>query len=127
MNPFNNTEVQCVAYGHGIGAFSPASVLLTVGVPAPVNNLTLSNDSCCYKFSWTSPFTLPLSGYPLLKYNINVTNNGVMIYQTNVSVTHWTYCPQELANPTVSIAAANDVGQGKISNYHLPVDKSILF
>ncbi|XP_019854734.1 PREDICTED: uncharacterized protein LOC109583730 [Amphimedon queenslandica] len=116
VDPFNDTEVQCVAFGFGIGDFSPSSVTLKVqGVPAPVDNLTLSYDSCCYTFSWIAPFTLP--GFPILNYNISITNNGMIIDQTNVSMTQSTYCPPETGTHTISIAAVNEVGEGKI-NYH---------
>ncbi|XP_019857420.1 PREDICTED: uncharacterized protein LOC109585736 [Amphimedon queenslandica] len=117
VNPFNDTEVQCVAFGFGIGDFSPSSVTLKVqGIPAPVDNLTLSYDSCCYMFSWTAPFTLP--GFSILNYNVNVTSDGMMINQTklNVSIIQWKYCPKEVVTHTFSIAAVNNVGEGKISN-----------
>ena len=122
VDPFNNTGVQCVAFGFSIGDFSPTSVILRVqGVPGLVDNLRLSNDSCCYKLSWTSPFTLP--GIPILNYKLNVTSNGVMINQTNVSMTRWTYCPQETGTHRISIAAVNEVGEGKI-NYREFVEET---
>ena len=125
VDPFNNTEVLCYASGPGFGDLSPPSVMLKVqGVPALVDNLTLSNESCCYTFSWTAPFTLP--GFPILRYNVNVTSNNVMINETNVSGTQWTYCPQEPGTRVISIAAVNEVGEGKM-NYHQFVEESLLF
>ncbi|XP_019861859.1 PREDICTED: uncharacterized protein LOC109590376 [Amphimedon queenslandica] len=123
VDPFNDTEVQCVAFGFGIGDFSPSSVTLKVqGIPAPVDNLTLSYYSCCYTFSWIAPFTLP--GFPILNYNVSVTSNDEMINQAklNDSVIQWIYYPKEVATHTFSIAAVNNVGEGKISN--LPMEKN---
>ena len=115
--PFNNTEVWCVAYGHGLGEFSPPPVILRIqGRLEPVNSLTavLSNGSCCYQFYWTPPFTLP--GVPILGYNINVTNfNNSTVLQIDVTATtRWEYCPADLGFYNVSIAAVNNVGEGDV-------------
>ncbi|XP_019862254.1 PREDICTED: uncharacterized protein LOC109590822 [Amphimedon queenslandica] len=126
--PFNDTEVQCVAFGFGIGDFSPSSVILRVqGKLAPVKSLrTLENDSC-YDFDWTPPFTL--AGFDILRYNINVTdNNGNIIVQTNVSIAEWYYCPEKfdnlnLTNLCISIAAVNEVGEGELSKIKLNTTK----
>ena len=118
VDPFNNTEVQCVAFGFGIGDFSPSPVILRIqGSPEPVNSLTVvqSNDSCCYQFYWTPPFTLP--GVPILRYNINITSTSSILLQTNVSVSQWTYCPKDFGSHTVSIAAVNSVGEGEEDSY----------
>ena len=122
VDPFNNTEVQCVAFGFGIGDLSPSSVILRIqGRLKPVNNLTevQSNDSCCYQFYWTPPFTLP--GFPILRYNINIISTSSILLQTNVSVSQWTYCPKDFGSHTVSIAAVNSVGEGEIANYNFSV------
>ena len=122
VDPFNNTEVQCIAFGFGIGNFSPPPVILRVqGRPEPVTNLTVvqSNDSCCYQFYWRPPFTLP--GFPILRYNINITSTGSILLQTNVSVSQWTHCPKDYGIHTVSIAAVNSVGEGKENSYDFNV------
>ena len=120
VNPFNNTEVLCYASGPGFGDVSPSSVILRIQgrLEAP-NNLTTvkSNDSCCYHFYWSPPFTLP--GVPILGYNINVTNDndGADVSQINISnTTQWEYCPQEFGNNNVNIAAVNSVGEGTTAN-----------
>ena len=117
VDPFNDTEVWCYASGPGFGNLSPPSVILRVqGRPGPVKMLLVqSNDSCCYQFYWVSPFTL--SGFPILIYNINITSTGSILLQTNVSVSQWTYCPEDYGNHTVSIAAVNSVGEGEVFNY----------
>ena len=122
VNPFNNTEVQCVAYGHGVGDFSPLPVILRIqGRLEPVNILTavLSNGSCCYQFYWTPPFTLP--GVPILGYNINVTNfyNSTVLQIDVTATTRWEYCPMDLGFYIVSIAAVNGVGEGDAYSYTL--------
>ena len=114
VDPFNNTEVQCVAYGRGVGDFSPPPVILRIQgrLEAP-NGLTAvqSNDSCCYHLSWSPPFTLP--GVPILGYNINITNNDGVVLRVNVSNTmQWEYCPKEFGNNYVNVAAVNSVGEG---------------
>ena len=122
VDPFNNTEVQCIAFGHGIGDFSPFSVIMRVqGSPEPLNSLTVvqSNDSCCYQFYWTPPFTLP--GVPILRYNINITSTSSILLQTNVSILQWTYCPKDFGSHTVSIAAVNSAGEGEKVNYNFSV------
>ena len=122
VNPFNNTEVQCVAYGHGVGDFSPPPVILRIqGRLEPVNSLSavLSNGSCCYQFYWTPPFTLP--GVPILGYNINVTNfyNDTVLQNDVTTTTQWEYCPVDLGFYNVGIAAVNGVGEGDVYNYTL--------
>ena len=118
VNPFNNTEVLCYASGPGFGDVSPPPVILRIQgrLEAP-NGLTAvqSNDSCCYRFYWSPPFTLP--GVPILGYNINVTNNNGVVLRVNVSNTmQWEYCPQEFGNNNVNIAAVNSVGEGTTAN-----------
>ena len=117
VDPFNNTEVQCVAHGHNVGDFSPSPVILKIQgrLEAP-NNLTAvqSNDSCCYHFNWSPPFTL--SGVPILGYNINITDNKGNVLQINFSnTTQWEYCPEEFGDHNVSVAAVNGVGKGNIT------------
>uniref|UniRef100_A0A1X7UGP3 Ig-like domain-containing protein n=1 Tax=Amphimedon queenslandica TaxID=400682 RepID=A0A1X7UGP3_AMPQE len=46
VDPFNNTEVQCVAFGFGIGDFSPPSVILRV----QVNNSEFTISYCFQLF-----------------------------------------------------------------------------
>ena len=122
VDPFNNTQVWCVAYGHGLGDFSPPPVILRIqGRLEPVNSLTavLSNGSCCYHFYWTPPFTLP--GVPILGYNINITTfyNGTVFQIDVTATTRWEYCPADLGFYIVSIAAVNSVGEGDIYSYTL--------
>ena len=119
VNPFNNTEVWCYASGPGFvgDAISPPPVILGIQgrLEAP-NNLTAvkSNDSCCYHFNWSLPFTLP--GVPILGYNINITDNNGNVFQTNVkNTTQWEYCPEEFGDHIVSVAAVNGVGEGNIT------------
>ena len=117
VDPFNNTEVLCYASGPGFGDVSPPSVILRIQgrLEAP-NNLTAvqSNDSCCYHFKWSPPFTL--SGVPILGYNINVTNKNGAVLQINVSnTTQWEYCPEEFGDHDISVAAVNSVGEGDIN------------
>ena len=117
VNPFNNTEVQCVAYGLGVGNFSPPPVILRIQGRLEAPNLTAvqSNDSSCYHFNWSPPFTLP--GIPILGYNINITNNNGVVLQVNISnTTQWEYCPEEFGNNNVNIAAVNSVGEGAAAN-----------
>ena len=115
VDPFNNTEVLCYASGPGFGDVSPPTVILRIQgrLEAP-NNLTAvqSNNSCCYHFNWSPPFTLP--GVPILGYNINVTNktNGVVLHTDTVTATECEYCPEEFGNNNVNIAAVNSVGEG---------------
>ena len=117
VNPFNNTEVLCYASGPGFGDVSPPPVILRIQgrLEAP-NGLTAvrSNDSCCYHFNWSPPFTLP--GVPILGYNINITDNNGNVLQTNVSnTTQWEYCPEEFGDHDISVAAVNSVGEGDIN------------
>ena len=114
VDPFNNTEVLCYASGPGFGDISPPPVILKIQgrLEAP-NGLTAvqSNDSCCYHFNWLPPFTL--LGVPILRYNINITNNNKVVLRVNVSNTmQWEYCPEEFGNNNVNIAAVNSVGEG---------------
>ena len=118
VKPFNNTEVRCYASGPGFnGELSPPSVILRIQgrLEAP-NNLTAvrSNDSCCYHFNWSPPFTLP--GVPILGYNINITDNKGNVLQINVNnTTQWEYCPEGFGDHNVSVAAVNGVGEGNIT------------
>ena len=118
VNPFNNTEVRCYASGPDFVVVNPLPVILRIQgrLKAP-NNLTAvkSNDSCCYHFNWSPPFTLP--GVPILGYNISITNktNGNVL-QTNVkNTTQWEYCPEEFGDHIISVAAVNSVGEGDIT------------
>ena len=125
VNPFNNTEVQCVAYGHGVGDFSPPSVILRIqGRLGAPNYLTAvqSNDSCCYHFNWSPPFTLP--GVPILGYNINVTNktNGVVLHTKTVTATECEYCPEEFGDHIINAAAVNGVGEGEVDTLNLSIN-----
>ena len=124
VDSFSETEVLCYASGPGFSNVSPSPVMLRVqGVPALVDNFNLSNDF--RYFSWTPPFTL--LGVPILRYNINVTKDTELIKQTHVNETKWEYCPQQFGNLSISVAAVNNAGEGKIFNYHLLVEKSMLF
>ena len=121
VNPFNNTEVLCYASGPGFGDVSPPPVMLRIQgrLEAP-NNLTAvqSDDSCCYHFNWSPPFTLP--GVPILGYNINVTNNNGAVLQINVgNITQREYCPEEFGDHIVSVAAVNSVGEGEVTTLNL--------
>ena len=118
VDPFNNTEVLCYASGPGFGDVSPSSVILRIQgrLEAPKSLTAVqSNDSCCYHFNWSPPFTLP--GVPILGYNINITNNNGVVLQVNVNnTTQWEYCPQGFGNNNVNIAAVNSVGEGAATN-----------
>ena len=101
-------------------------ILRIQGKLKAVNSLTAvqSNDSCCYYFNWSPPFTLP--GVPILGYNINIsyvtTNNGTLtILQTNVNVTQWEYCPLKFSQHFVAVAAVNSVGEGEINTVNTTV------
>ena len=123
VDPFNNTEVLCYASGPGFGDVSPPPVILRIQgrLEAPTTAVQ-SNDSCCYHFNWSPPFTLP--GVPILGYNINVTNktNGVVL-QINVSnTTQWEYCPKEFGDYNVSVAAVNSVGGGEVTTLNLSIN-----
>ena len=117
VNPFNNTEVLCYASGPGFGDVSPPPVILRIQgrLKAPKSLTAVqSNDSCCYHFNWSPPFTLP--GVPILRYNINVTNknNNKMILQAVVNTTQWEYCPMKFGDyyHYIRIAAVNSAGEG---------------
>ena len=122
VHPFNNTEVWCYVSGPGLkpgfGDVSPRPVILRIQgrLEAP-NSLTAaqSNDSCCYHFNWSPPFTLP--GVPILRYNINVTNNydGAILLNVTVIDTEWKYCPKEFGDHNFSVAALNYVGEGDVA------------
>ena len=128
MNPFNNTAVKCIAFGTGLGEFSPPPVILRIQgrLEAPYGLTAVqSNDSCCYRFNWFPPFTLP--GVPILGYNINVTNNddGADVLQINVSnTTQWEYCPGLFGNNNVNVAAVNSVGEGITANTTVSITES---
>ena len=121
VKPFNNTKVWCFAprpgFGSGFGDFSPDPVILGIQgrLEAPYNLTAVqSNDSCCYHFNWSPPFTLP--GVPILGYNINITDNKGNVLQINISnTTQWEYCPEEFGDHNVSVAAVNGVGEGNIT------------
>ena len=118
VDPFNNTEVLCYASGPGFGDVSPPPMILRIQgrLKAPKSLTAVqSNDSCCYHFNWSPPFTLP--GVPILGYNINITNNNGFVLQVSVSNTmQWEYCPEEFGNNNVNIAAVNSVGEGTTAN-----------
>ena len=125
VNPFNNTEVLCYASGPGFGDVSPPPVILRIQgrLEAP-NGLTTvqSNDSCCYHFNWSPPFTLP--GVPILGYNINITNDNGNVLQINVNnTTQWEYCPEEFGDHIVSVAAVNGVGEGEVTTLNLSINQ----
>ena len=126
VNPFNSTEVLCYASGPGFGDVSRPPVILRIQgrLEAP-NNLTTvqSNDSCCYHFNWLPPFTLP--DFPILKYNINVTNktNGVVLHTDTVTATECEYCPEEFGDHIVSVAAVNGVGEGDVATFNLSINQ----
>ena len=86
VNPFNNTEVQCVAYGHGVGDFSPPPVILRIqGRLEHVNGFTAVLSTIdCYQFCWTPPFTLHFIPYQvyllqLVTYHVNRTNSVLSV------------------------------------------------
>ena len=126
VNPFNNTEVLCYASGPGFGDVSPPPVILGIQgrLKAP-NNLTTvqSNDSCCYHFNWLPPFTLP--GFPILGYNINITNktNGVVLHTRTVTATECKYCPEEFGDHIINAAAVNSVGEGDVDTLNLSINQ----
>ena len=126
VNPFNNTAVKCIAFGTGLGEFGPFPVILRIqGRLDPVTNLTAvqSNGSCCYRFNWSPPFTLP--GVPILGYNISVTNNnGAVLHINTVAATEWEYCPKEFGCKNVNIAAVNGVGEGITANTTISITES---
>ena len=121
-DPFNNTIIKCVLFIPGSGELeSPPPVMLRIQgrLEAPYGLAAVqSNDSCCYRFNWSPPFTLP--GVPILGYNINVTD----VLQINVSnTTQWEYCPGFFGNNNVNIAAVNDVGEGQISTVDIKTEE----
>ena len=118
VNPFNNTEVLCYASGPGFGDVSPPSVMLWIQGRLESPTAVQSNDSCCYNFNWSPPFTLP--GVPILGYNINVTNNnGAVLQISDIKTTQWKYCPKEFGDHIVSVAAVNGVGEGDAATFNL--------
>ena len=126
VDPFNNTEVLCFASGFGFDgdAISPPPVILKIQgrLEAP-NGFTAvqSNDSCCYHFNWSPPFTLP--GVPILGYNINITNNKGNVLQINfTNTTRWEYCPEVFVNHIISVAAVNGVGEGEVDTLNLSIN-----
>ena len=126
VNPFNNTAVKCVAFGTGLGEFSPPPVMLRIQgrLEAPYGLTAVqSNDSCCYRFNWSPPFTLP--GVPILGYNINITNNKENVLRINfINTTQWEYCPGLFGNNNVNIAAVNSVGEGTTANTTVMITES---
>ena len=124
VDPFNNTEVLCYASGPGFGDVSPSPVILRIQGRLEAPTAVQSNDSCCYHFNWSPPFTLP--GVPILGYNININitdNNKGNVLQTNISnTTWWEYCPEEFGNHIVSVAAVNGVGEGEVTTLNLLIN-----
>ena len=130
VHPFNNTQIKCVLFIPGSGELeSPPPVILRIQgrLEAPYGLTAVqSNDSCCYRFNWFPPFTLP--GVPILGYNINVTNennnNGANVLQINVSntTTEWEYCSKKFDNHIVGVAAVNKVGEGQISTVEIKTE-----
>ena len=122
VNPFNNTEVLCYASGPGFGDVSPPPVILRIQGRLEAPTAVQSNDSCCYHFNWSPPFTLP--GVPILGYNINITNNNGVVLRVNISnTTQWEYCPEEFGNHIVSVAAVNGVGEGEVTTLNLSINQ----
>ena len=121
VDPFNNTEVLCYASGPGFGDVSPSPVILRIQGRLEAPTAVQSNDSCCYHFNWSPPFTLP--GVPILGYNINITDNKGNVLQINVNnTTRWEYCPEEFGNHIVSVAAVNGVGEGEVTTLNLLIN-----
>ena len=131
VHPFNNTEIKCVLFIPGSGELeSPPPVMLRIQgrleAPYGLTAVQSNGSSCCYRFNWFPPFTLP--GVPILGYNINVTNknnnNGANVLQINVSntTTEWEYCPKKFDNHTVGVAAVNKVGEGQISTVEIKTE-----
>ena len=126
---FNNATVKCVAFiyatGGGTVELSPNPVRLRIQGRLESVNLSKaeSNDSCCYHFNWSPPFTLP--GVPILGYSISVTNNtnGAIILTDTGTATKWEYCPKEFGDYTVSVAAVNTVGEGYIDTVEVKTEE----
>ncbi|XP_019854413.1 PREDICTED: uncharacterized protein LOC109583474 [Amphimedon queenslandica] len=110
VDPFNNTEVQCVAFGYGIGHFSPSSVILRVqGVLSEVGNLSCKQtDDDCIECSWEAPFTIQ-------HYIVNIDIANIEKTETLISnSTTVSYCPkqycQQYGQYNISVAADSSAG-----------------